>query len=661
MLPSRSHSTDFPSRSRSSWLLRLALVLLMAGLLPAGGCKRPAAESEDADSGFKMVAPRWKGGMKYAYQTNLTIESNIDLSALLGESSEPAEEQPLQHIKVEVKGTWMIQPIRTTLPGNYFICGMRGADVRGTDGNIDFTISTDVQRATIVKVDQDQKIVGLWYDPLASETARGLIRQMVAATQFVVPRDPGAEWVTTEPDVAGECEARYAVQPDSDAELAKFRVIVRKSRTKYLDPTGSPKASAGTTGGQLTPVLTPEGSIDFTVNTVMKCIGIIEGFEETTGTIAGRTVTKTSLRLSFTLSNPTVTTVDEDRMAQTLMREQMQGPPEPLIVKPSTQEAEDVIDKTELSSDTLETLVARLAAAELGQSEDTETALVLKFKALARLHPEVCPELARILTETAPGSLTMRVLPPALATAQSAEAQAALITAIKARIDELDTIIPLIPVVAMGAPTSEAEAWLTETAFTHPEPNVASTAQLALGSLARRLVETTPDRAAAIAAQFEKRLKDAATPDDAVQAVLVLGNIGAASSWPGLQERTADDAPQVRAAATWALRFLPGEDVDKVLRERAARDQSPDVRRQAVSAMSFRPMNAATAEVLVSALAGDADLSVRSEALSLLWRERAGIPAARAAVEQAAKVDASEDLRKTAQAFLDSEPAPPAK
>jgi HEAT repeat protein len=321
----------------------------------------------------------------------------------------------------------------------------------------------------------------------------------------------------------------------------------------------------------------------------------------------------------------------------------------PLFVVPSEEAGESSIERTELGDATLESLLADLAKREASASETNDTPLYLKFKAMVYLHPESSTNLGKILATADVKSATMRILTGALGAVGHAQAQAALVSVIQARREDWPALSLLIPALSESAnPTQASEDLLRDLAFGSPNPDIASTAQLSLGSMARKLAHTDPGRAVKIVHLFVKAIESSPSADVTHQMLLALGNAGSTEAVPIISRFISDPSPTFRAAASAALRWVDSDQVDPILIRVLTSDRDATVRLEAARALGFRKMSAPTFQVQERAFLQEKDVNVRLSILSNLWNAHDEFPEVRRIVEQAAARDPSSEVRKAA-------------
>jgi hypothetical protein len=513
-------------------------------------------------------------------------------------------------------------------------------------------LEADLQRAVFVEADRSGRILAARLVPGARGVSAGLSRALLAATQVVLP-DPGADaadgWEAEEDDPHGTAVARYELKPDGAGWGGRLRAL-RKAKLRYL-----PAEQAGAEGGAATLEHQPEGELKATVGPRGGHLVSLQGTEVTTtlvqGRVAGRAENTLRLRLLYWEA---AGAAEQARLAAEEAERALASPPLRLSTRPSPEEREAAVHEAELGQATLETLLAELDRAERGEKGALgETPLYLKFKALAYLHPEVSGRLGeRLAWARAPG-LAVRVLGPALADSGRAEAQAALVAAVRARRDDWPALAELVPALGRArAATPAVEAVLLELAA-KGKGEVRSTAQLALGTLAHGLAATAPGRAEAIVSWALAQLQAAPSPAERRRLLLVLGNAGSATAWPALRAALGAAEPEVRGGAVTALGGLRGAESDAALCAALTGDADAGVRLEAARALSGRPMTAAGLAAHARVVRQEASPGVRLAALRNLGRARQAPPEAEGLIRAAAANDPNPEVRKAAAALLE--------
>jgi HEAT repeat protein len=209
-------------------------------------------------------------------------------------------------------------------------------------------------------------------------------------------------------------------------------------------------------------------------------------------------------------------------------------------------------------------------------------------------------------------AITASILCTALAAAGTDEARAALLQLAR----EGDAEVRLLGVRALTQLRGgDAESLDTlRSLLGDADPGVATAASLALGANVRGGGGADDAKASAIGA-LTSMYEDA--PDDATQrtAVLALGNAGGRDALPVLLDALGEGAP-LAEAATYGLRYVPGDDVDQVL-DGILQQGSPGQRLAAVNAVMERD-HGTWAPKLAALLDGDLPQQVRQAIVAAL-------------------------------------------
>src|SRR5438132_1396120 len=105
----------------------------------------------------------------------------------------------------------------------------------------------------------------------------------------------------------------------------------------------------------------------------------------------------------------------------------------------------------------------------------------------------------------------------------------------------------------LAQPAPVAEQALRSLALADSDGEGASTARLALGSMASILAKTDPERAKKIVADLAAHLDKARNDEVRRQVLLALGNTGSTEAVPALGKGIASKNPDLREAAAKAL------------------------------------------------------------------------------------------------------------
>lgn len=649
------------------------------------------------------------GGLTYArrpgerltYEIEFTSAAESDLS-LLFQSSEPAGSPDREETAEPAHRTNKQSPaslgparlFRTSLKGRLFVTTLeRASDRLAVSYRLDRPeLSFDVDgrreaaqeaaataalgRDIFAELDSQGRVGSLYFAPDTDEFSMNLFRALAACSQFVVPEQKGARgrrggplrWEIEEEDQNGVCLARYdrLTEPGKKAGQAFFS----KTKLSYVRPpaeagsaSSAPAGPERFAGSGMRPIPTdvrPTGMMTAAFDTDRARLLSLEGTEEQEVSMAGKAFarSRTSLRMEL-LEADSVSKEELSAGRRAYSERRLRAAGERLSFNSTEAEKLAAIERNDLGSATKESLLSELAAAEAaGKESDTE--LYLKFKALAELQPEVCPELGRVLAGAGPGSLTLNVLSLALGSAGHGQAQAALVEAIRAGRDgsedsaKLRSLIECLGMVS--DPTEEAEESLREAAGAADKPGAGETALMLLGNMARNLEAASPQRAERIVDWLLEEIKRESGGSDSTRRtkvlLLSLGNSGSERAQAAVMEFARSPDVDLRATAVAGLRWMESPAAEERMIDALLNDAAPSVRIEAVFALSFRGGGGRVLEAAKKAFLRDEAAEVRLAVLRNLLGRAVGRSDVRRMIEQAAAGDASEEVRRAAADVL---------
>lgn len=474
----------------------------------------------------------------------------------------------------------------------------------------------------------------LWVPAGWSSASRGVLRALLAAAQFVFPEAPAPSWELRQQDDHGTAVVAYESRDGT----------VRRVRRSYapVEDRDDPAEQ------RITPVARPEGELTAAVDAAGRVVRI-DGTEGTTLLVDGREVVRTEARVAFALVSHDK--LRRDRLDDLLAARDAavrDGEEITLLNQASDEAVDAAFARTTLGEMTLPEYLDRLAAA----GPDDETQMVLKGRALAYLQAQAVDSFARLLLKAPPESRQAQVLWQALVQSGQPGAQRELAGLVRARKNDAAFLMEVLPSLGtVRKPTPEIDRVLKEVATAAADPDVRWTAQLALGALARTLARGEPARSAAIADWALIELERATSAADRRQALLVVGNTGAARALPAIRRHLAASDAAVRGAAVSALRWHKGEEAEAAL-VRALADADDQVRQEAVTAFEVRPPSASGVAALCGVLARDNSAAIRLGALNRLRQLAEPGEEVVAALRRAAANDPSEEVRQAAAEAL---------
>jgi len=324
---------------------------------------------------------------------------------------------------------------------------------------------------------------------------------------------------------------------------------------------------------------------------------------------------------------------------------------EKLSARQSSEATELAFQRKYLGDATLSSLLSALESCDSAGGE-SETQLYLKARALIYLQPEVSDALGRLLHRASARSRKTAVLVSALGAVGNNDAQAALVTAIRARADDQSMLQRLL--LALGECDLPSQA--TEDAFRKwmidNGPGTIPVAAQILGGMARKLAATSPERASKLIDLLLENLATVTSPTPKQAALLALGATGSDRALREIETFLHADDTDTRTAAVAALRSYDAGGADNLLFQVLESDTAASVRLESALVLGERTMTAESFEGQQRLFATEKDAEVRLSLLNNLWQARNGFPEALRFVQRAAEKDTSKDVQEAARALL---------
>jgi Lipoprotein amino terminal region len=609
-------------------------------------------------SGQSGIAPayKFKVGQQLVYKLDYRNSASSDLRALFSDLKKSGEANANStapnsfvsafenHVQAD-----LVMTIVAQRPEGWLVCyQLRDPIVQINASGQEIKeqaqlVQQDLSQAIVATIDPQGKILTLRFAPNTSKIAQSFARTVFASVQFVTPPQSGSSgsWETQESDPNGQYIAQYT------ARSGKFQ----KTKLRYRQP----ERNSPSNNSQITPVITSDGQLTAEFDRGSGRLMTLQGEETQRFEVSKKLVgqAKTNLQLTYTSQSQLTETALQTLHDRSAQRE-AQSPAVSLSEALSEAESNAKIQRQALGESTLETLLAELDAAEKSADKTQNvTPLYLKFKALVYLQPQTSKALAQRLMHSPADSLSMQMLVGALSAIGHEPAQVALVQIMQDHAQDWETALLIIPsLAAVPSPTPTTVTALNQCAFASADQRVASTAQLALGAIARNLAEPAPDRASAIVDQFIQNLMTAKSNAAIKQNLLVLGNAGSPRSLDAITKFVTSPEAEIRSIAVVALRWLADPQVDRILNQAIKQDSDDNVRAETVVALGFRPMTAENLAVQKQVLAADQSVKVRLALLKNLWQVREQFPEVITIVQQLAQTDPDQDLRTAANSLL---------
>ena len=471
--------------------------------------------------------------------------------------------------------------------------------------------------------------------------ARGFVKALIASLQLVRGPSGATDWQTQELDATGEYSASYRRDPaHSDGQH------IQKTRQSYQQVRSAAGLMAVAQLGQITGALTVQLQLAEGSDEAVRLIQA-EGRDQLT-VDPGKDMPIVSSESSFSL-----TRIDGQQGSPQPHELAMLTSPDYTLSPLQMMDALDSdrrADEQQLKGASLADLMQALRALPTTDNGSQRAELQTKLSALFRTQPDAAKQAAAAIAAGLPEPVTKTLL-GSLSGAQSAAGQAALVDLLNQR--SLSSAIRENAVAVLGlsdAPT-EATSEALHKAVRDADPDVRSTAALALGNAAGAQRQQSQVSAAEASVDELIQLYQAAqTEDEQLLYLQALGNAGDPRTLPMLQTATQSQSAAIRSAATQALRFVSATSVDALLVQLMEQDSAVEVRRAAVFSISFRPFLGFVASLQKAVLA-DKAAPVRQDVIQLFARYKQ-LPAVQQTLRSVSERDPSPEVRRAASELL---------
>jgi len=174
--------------------------------------------------------------------------------------------------------------------------------------------------------------------------------------------------------------------------------------------------------------------------------------------------------------------------------------------------------------------------------------------------------------------------------------------------------------------------------------------------MARNLAQIAPERAAKIVKVFINGIERAPSAGATRLMILALGNAGSSDAFPIISRFLHDPSPELRAAASEALRWVDSDQVEPLLINALIFDQDSSVRLEAAIALGFRKVGDTSFKAQKGVFLKETDVKIRLAVLNNLWKAKDSFPEVRGIVREAAKHNSSREVRKAAGEIMEMYP-----
>ncbi len=515
-------------------------------------------------------------------------------------------------------------------------------------------IEADLARGLVVEMTRSGTIASVRMDPAASSLSRAFARALAAWTQVALVSTDATSWIAREIDTNGPLAAAYGVVP----RPSSFGDVLSLRKTKR--PLGTREGERAALGEMFLRAETGSTAVvEIDVDVAQGEVVEIAGDETTDATLGGQSLAHT--RTTFDAERTSARVLDAAALAALAVEiaPLLESAPMALDAHDATlgDSAKAEASRHWLGGATLAEITRGLDDEARAPREGRSFDLFLKVQAYAFLHPAECEAIARLLHARPPRGSASATIVAALAATGSKEAQAALVGVVTAHGATADQMLRIVPSLGMlASPLQETEDAVRTLRDTSKRADVAATAALALGIMARSIAATSPARATRIVDEALARLardeRDARDEAAVKHDLSVLGNTGSTRIVDDVVRLSRSGTPSVRAQAGFSLRFVADEAAEARLLELLARDDDVLVRARAAAALAYRDWTEASARTQRTRVVDEPDAAVRAELLRTLYAMRSSDPSVVAFVKERGERDADATVRSVAAAMI---------
>ena len=513
-------------------------------------------------------------------------------------------------------------------------------------------IRRELSRPAFAVITPQGRILSVWCDPAIHELSRDFLKAALAITQFVVPGSTGSSklpWQIEEEDPNGRYIARYEPILDRSYEKNTPRLF-RKVKLRYL-PSPSTKLRNGVY--EVKPSVTTRTQYTAGFDFRKGCLVSLEGSETQQFAVAGNDVGKSKITLGFRLvKSEAVAPVELQSLLLASADRRAAQAGAHLSDRQFSETTETAFQRQYLGAETLASFLTAFEKSETAGGE-SETQLYLKARALIYLQPEMSDRLGQLLAAADTGSRGATVLTSALGAVGHSEAQAALMSAIKAHLGDERMRQRLFRALAeCEVPSESTQQALRELMDNGGSAEAAQEAAQILGAMTRKLGATSPQRASQLIDLLIQDLAASTDPASTKSALLALGATGSERALSHLEPFLHALEADIRITAVVALQSYDNGAADALLLQIVQSDPVASVRLESVLALAERVATPRSFEIQRKLFSTEKDAGVRLALLHNLWQARNGFPQAIRLVKRAANHDASKNIQQAARTLL---------
>jgi HEAT repeat protein len=581
----------------------------------------------------------WVPGTLYRYSLN------ADQKIAFRKKQEGAETPP--EMKFNLQGDWHVGIVsasperidaRVHLTLSSFTILINGNE--GVAPEARRAMSTALELPFFISMDRTGLVKLTHFENSADSLVRGILRAVVASSQFVVAGVPKDTWVAEEHDTTGQFQAEYARLGPDRFEKSK------KSYSHLITPQGlSPLES------KMRIDVHSKATFEVETDLWARSLQASEHLDVDSGEMLAAIYDQSlSLRLLQRLYDPSLFNSFKERQAA-------------LSSAPMTSFGgvqQDPLDQYRqvLGNKNFDMLVKDLRSLPKDplERDDARTRALEQLRALFMLQPAEALKVPGII-RAGMDPLAASPMLGALSAASTKEAIQALTEVSGNESIPHDIRMDSVAALGMAGEPNRQGVDALRNISRSGDPMLRDTATLALGNSAFQMGDNDQRGSESLVLELNSGYQSATTAEQQALALRALGNTRSPSVMTTIQQALGSSHPQVRQAAVEALRNVPSPDADRLLSQYLLGDPAVEVRRAVVFSCSFRPLRPLL-PALAQALRKDAADGVRNDVINLLGTQRGVVPEAMPLLVWASQNDPNADLRQTALMYVNTPTTP---
>ena len=510
-------------------------------------------------------------------------------------------------------------------------------------------LQNDLVRPYAVRFDGSGRVLSVAYDPAAGEFGAGFMRRLISSMEVVVPNAPArasTSWHEREPDVAGERSSTYALRPWIEHRLDAATLALHRTTGVIIVPPDQ---------GRFIRHVQTNGVGDDDVRWLAsgELQSLAHSYAETTR-VNARVVRRAQelIQVDRILAPRIDSRLDSsvDSYATNLLASANAAP---LHVEATQREVDLQGFTTTLGKETAASLMRSLERIARSTTVRERATITTKLAALFYVQPASIDDFVALARRAPAESPQFLTVTEALSKVGTAQSQGAALSLLLGRENDQNAASEIVAILGLyERPIAKIDAVLEH--FSDRSSESGRGAELALGTIARSVEKTDPERACRLVARIEHRLAIARVADRRHLELMALGNAGDVASVDLVERYVEDPDFTVRAAAAMALRHQSSSIADDTLRDMLS-DARAGVRIAAASAFAERVPGDAAYSRLESLARSDPDSTVRSVATDAVWKTHGTRSDARDFVAEVAQNDREESVRAVARTDMASD------